>query len=92
MLVGVRYSDPANISRTPMAQKGTTHLALCHNSLQANNASKRMEETSMSSSNFVRQGGGLASIVAGILLLLGHLINLGGDPEYTARCSGRARC
>jgi len=36
----------------------------------------------MSSSNLVRQGGGLASIVAGILLLLGHLLNLGGDPEY----------
>jgi hypothetical protein len=36
----------------------------------------------MSSSNLVRQGGGLASIVAGILLLIGHLLNLGGDPEY----------
>jgi hypothetical protein len=36
----------------------------------------------MSSSNLVRQGGGLASIVAGILLLLGHLLDLGGDPEY----------
>jgi hypothetical protein len=36
----------------------------------------------MSTSILVRQGGGLASIVAGILLLLGHLLNLGGDPEY----------
>jgi hypothetical protein len=36
----------------------------------------------MSSSNLVRQGGGLASIVSGILLLLGHLLNLSGDPEY----------
>ncbi len=36
----------------------------------------------MAPSNLVRQGGGLASIVAGILLLLGHLLNLGGDPEY----------
>ena len=36
----------------------------------------------MSTSILVRQGGGLASIAAGILLLLGHLLNLGGDPEY----------
>ena len=27
-------------------------------------------------------GGGLASASAGILLLVGHLLNLGGDPEY----------
>src|SRR5215212_9602029 len=36
----------------------------------------------MSSSNFARTGGGLASAAAGILLLVGHLLNLGGDPEY----------
>ena len=36
----------------------------------------------MSSSGLVRLGGGLASIVAGVLLLLGHVLNLGGDPEY----------
>ena len=36
----------------------------------------------MSSSNLVRLGGGLASVAAGTLLLLGHLLNLGGDPEY----------
>ena len=36
----------------------------------------------MSSSNLIRQGGGIASIVAGVLLLVGHLLNLGGDPEY----------
>jgi hypothetical protein len=36
----------------------------------------------MSSSTLVRSGGGLASVAAGILLLLGHLLNLGGDPEY----------
>jgi hypothetical protein len=36
----------------------------------------------MSSSNLVRTGGGLASAAAGILLLVGHLLNLGGDPEY----------
>lgn len=36
----------------------------------------------MSSSNLVRLGGGLASIVAGVLLLLGHILDLGGDPEY----------
>src|SRR3712207_3792703 len=36
----------------------------------------------MSSSNLVRLGGGLTSAAAGILLLVGHLLNLGGDPEY----------
>ena len=36
----------------------------------------------MSSSNLVRLGGSLASASAGILLLVGHLLNLGGDPEY----------
>jgi hypothetical protein len=36
----------------------------------------------MSSSNLVRTGGGLASAAAGILLLIGHLLNLGGTPEY----------
>ena len=41
-----------------------------------------MTTTSVSSSNLVQQGGGLTSIVAGVLLLLGHIFNLGGDPEY----------
>jgi hypothetical protein len=36
----------------------------------------------MPSSNLVRTGGGLASAAAGILLLLGHLLDLGGDSEY----------
>ena len=36
----------------------------------------------MSSENLVRVGGGLASAAAGILLLLGHLLDLGGDPQY----------
>ena len=36
----------------------------------------------MPSSNLVRTGGGLASAAAGLLLLLGHLLDLGGDPEY----------
>jgi hypothetical protein len=36
----------------------------------------------MSSSNLGRAGGGLASAAAGILLLVGHLLDLGGDPEY----------
>jgi hypothetical protein len=36
----------------------------------------------MSSSSLVRLGGGLASIVSGVLLVVGHLLNLGGDPEY----------
>ena len=35
----------------------------------------------MSSSILIRTGGGLAS-AAGLLLLLGHLLDLGGDPEY----------
>jgi hypothetical protein len=33
-------------------------------------------------SDFARVGGGLTSAVAGVLLLLGHLLDLGGDPEY----------
>jgi hypothetical protein len=36
----------------------------------------------MTSSNLVRTGGGLASAAAGILLLVGHLLDLGGDSEY----------
>jgi hypothetical protein len=40
------------------------------------------EEEPVSSSSLIRLGGGLASIVSGILLVVGHLLNLGGDPEY----------
>jgi hypothetical protein len=36
----------------------------------------------VSSSSLIRLGGGLASIVSGVLLVVGHLLNLGGDPEY----------
>ena len=36
----------------------------------------------MTSSKLIWQGGGLASIVAGLLLLVGHVVNLGGHPEY----------
>jgi hypothetical protein len=36
----------------------------------------------MSSSSLIRLGGGLASIVSGVLLVVGHLLNLGGDPEF----------
>ncbi len=36
----------------------------------------------MSLENLVRTGGGLTSAVAGLLLLLGHILDLGGDPEY----------
>ncbi len=36
----------------------------------------------MSSETLVRTGGGLASAAAGLLLLLGHLLDFGGDPEY----------
>ncbi len=36
----------------------------------------------MSSERIVRAGGGLASAVAGLLLLLGHILDLGGDPRY----------
>ena len=35
----------------------------------------------MGSANLVRSGGGLASVAAGLLLLVGHLASLGGDPE-----------
>jgi hypothetical protein len=36
----------------------------------------------MSSENLVRTGGGLASAAAGLLLLLGHILDLRGNPEY----------
>jgi hypothetical protein len=36
----------------------------------------------MSTSEAIRWGGGLTSVAAGLLLLLGHTVNLGGDPEY----------
>ncbi len=36
----------------------------------------------MSSESLVRTGGGLASAAAGLLLLLGHILDLGGDPQY----------
>jgi hypothetical protein len=36
----------------------------------------------MSPSNLVRLGGGLTSATAGVLLVAGHVLNLGGDPEY----------
>ena len=36
----------------------------------------------MSSSNLVRLGGGLASAASGVLLVLGHILNLVGDPDY----------
>jgi hypothetical protein len=35
----------------------------------------------MSPSAATRWGGGLTSVAAGVLLLLGHIVNLGGDPE-----------
>ena len=36
----------------------------------------------MASSTLTRSGGGLASIAAGVLLVIGHVLNLGGDSEY----------
>ena len=36
----------------------------------------------MSPSVAIRWGGGLTSVAAGILLLVGHIVNLGGDPEH----------
>ncbi len=36
----------------------------------------------MPSSNLIWRGGGLASAAAGLLLLLGHLFDLGGNSEY----------
>src|SRR5918993_3429022 len=39
-------------------------------------------EITLDSSNLIRAGGGLASAAAGILLLVGQVLNLGGDPVY----------
>jgi hypothetical protein len=36
----------------------------------------------MSPSAVIRWGGGLTNVAAGPLLLLGHIVNLGGNPEY----------
>jgi hypothetical protein len=36
----------------------------------------------VASPNLTRSGGGLASIAAGVLLVVGHVLNLGGDLEY----------
>ena len=36
----------------------------------------------MPSSNLIWRGGGLAIAAAGLLLLLGHLLDLGGNSEY----------
>jgi hypothetical protein len=36
----------------------------------------------MSPATVVRSGGGRASAAAGLFLLIGHILNLGGDPEY----------
>jgi hypothetical protein len=41
-----------------------------------------------SPSSLVRRGRGLASAAAGILLLLGHFFDLGGDPEYGTALGG----
>src|ERR687897_1810277 len=40
------------------------------------------KEITLDSCNLIRAGGGLASAAAGILMLVGHVLNLGGDPVY----------
>ena len=45
----------------------------------------------MPSSNLIWTGGGLASAAAGLLLLLGHLLDLGAI-RNTARCSEEPWC
>ena len=40
-------------------------------------------EITLDSWNLIRAGGGLASAAAGILLLVGQVLNLGGDPVYS---------
>jgi hypothetical protein len=54
----------------------------CPSLVQDAKESASAEGELMSSSNLVRLGGGLTSAAAGILLLVGHLLNLGGDLEY----------
>jgi hypothetical protein len=46
------------------------------------NALTQTRRNLMSSSNLIRSGGGLANILAGVLLVVGHILNPGGDPEY----------
>lgn len=58
---------------------GVVGFTLCHNWFPTANASS--QEEPMSSSNFVRVRGGLASAASGVLLAA-HILNLGGDPEY----------
>ena len=36
----------------------------------------------MSPSNLVRSGGGLVSVASGVLLVAGHVLELGENPEY----------
>jgi hypothetical protein len=36
----------------------------------------------VASSSLIRSGGGLSSIAAGVLLVIGHVLNLGGDSQY----------
>jgi hypothetical protein len=38
----------------------------------------------MASSNLVRSGGGPTSVAGGVLLVVGRVLNLGGDPESSS--------
>lgn len=68
---------------------GVAGFTLCHNWFLTADTSSQEEPMS---SSFVRVGGGLASAASGVLLLAGHILNLGGDLEYGTVLLGRAWC
>jgi hypothetical protein len=70
------------VAKNPPTFGGRAMFIRCTTLAQDAQGHANAEGELMSSSNLVRLGGGLTSVAAGILLLVGHLLNLGGDPEY----------
>ena len=70
------------VAKNPPTFGGRAMFIRCTTLAQDAQGHANAEGKLMSSSNLVRLGGGLTSVAAGILLPVGHLLNLGGDPEY----------